>query len=158
MGRKRDRRDYTLGTRKKPCPIDLAKINKIDHKDVELLKLFITEKGKIIPGRANNISAKNQNKLEAAIKRARNIALLSFIEGLPTIKADEALDETIVNENVDISDDINEEYADDTVVDEVDDASDSEKLENELPSASPDSITEEDNSPEEEVRPVDKPE
>ena len=53
-------------------------IEKIDYKDVELLKLFITEKGKIIPSRISDLSAKSQKQLTKAIKRARNCALLHF--------------------------------------------------------------------------------
>ena len=53
-------------------------IERIDYKDVELLKLFITEKGKIIPSRITDLSAKSQKHLTRAIKKARNCALLHF--------------------------------------------------------------------------------
>ncbi len=53
-------------------------IERIDYKDVELLKLFITEKGKIIPSRITDLSAKSQKHLARAIKKARNCALLHF--------------------------------------------------------------------------------
>lgn len=50
----------------------------IDYKDVNLLRYFITDRGKIIPRRVSNISAKQQRELTLAIKRARVIALLPF--------------------------------------------------------------------------------
>lgn len=53
-------------------------IERIDYKDVELLKLFITEKGKIIPSRISDLSAKSQRHIARAVKRARNCALLHF--------------------------------------------------------------------------------
>ena len=65
----------------RPCPINNAGIDEIDFKDVELLKMFITEKGKIIPRRISGLCARSQKKLTRAIKQARNIALLSFSEG-----------------------------------------------------------------------------
>lgn len=65
----------------RPCPIVNAGIDEIDYKDVELLKMFITEKGKIIPRRISGLCARSQKKLTRAIKQARNIALLSFSEG-----------------------------------------------------------------------------
>lgn len=50
---------------------------KINYKNIELLKTFITEeKGKIIPSRLNGLSAKNQRKITRAIKQARQILLL----------------------------------------------------------------------------------
>lgn len=56
-------------------------MEEIDYKDIELLKLFVTEKGKIIPRRITGLCARSQKKLTEAIKQARNIALLSFSEG-----------------------------------------------------------------------------
>lgn len=51
----------------------------IDYKDVELLRKFITERGKILPRRITNLTAKQQRDLTLAIKRARILALLPFI-------------------------------------------------------------------------------
>ena len=53
--------------------------NKIDYKDVELLKRFISANGKIIPRRVTGTSAKYQRKLARAIKRARQMALLPYV-------------------------------------------------------------------------------
>jgi small subunit ribosomal protein S18 len=51
----------------------------IDYKDVELLRRFITERGKILPRRVTGLTAKQQRDLTQAIKRARLLALLPFI-------------------------------------------------------------------------------
>ncbi len=50
----------------------------IDYKDPQLLKYFITERGKIVPRRISGLCAKNQRKVARAIKRARKIALLPY--------------------------------------------------------------------------------
>ena len=50
----------------------------IDYKDPQLLKYFITERGKIVPRRISGLCAKNQRKVAKAIKRARKIALLPY--------------------------------------------------------------------------------
>ena len=52
---------------------------KIDYKDIELLRLFITEQGKILPRRATGVTAQQQRKITKAIKQARILALLPFI-------------------------------------------------------------------------------
>lgn len=51
----------------------------IDYKDVDLLRKFITERGKILPRRITGLTAKQQRDLTVAIKRARILALLPFI-------------------------------------------------------------------------------
>ena len=51
----------------------------IDYKDVDLLRKFITERGKILPRRITGLTAKQQRDLTLAIKRARIIALLPFV-------------------------------------------------------------------------------
>ena len=51
----------------------------IDYKDVDLLKKFITERGKILPRRLTGLTAKQQRDLTNAVKRARNVALLPFV-------------------------------------------------------------------------------
>ncbi|MEB3211467.1 MAG: 30S ribosomal protein S18 [Leptolyngbyaceae bacterium] len=51
----------------------------IDYKDVELLRKFITERGKILPRRITGLTAKQQRDLTVAVKRARILALLPFI-------------------------------------------------------------------------------
>ncbi|XFA74403.1 30S ribosomal protein S18 [Thermosynechococcaceae cyanobacterium Okahandja] len=51
----------------------------IDYKDVDLLRRFITERGKILPRRVTGLTAKQQRQLAVAIKRARVMALLPFL-------------------------------------------------------------------------------
>lgn len=54
-------------------------IDTVDYKDVDLLKRFISERGKILPRRVTGTYAKNQRKLTKAIKRARVMGLLPFV-------------------------------------------------------------------------------
>jgi len=65
--------------RRKVCYFTSNHITHIDYKDVELLKRFISERGKILPRRVTGTSAKNQRKVTTAIKRARIMALLPFV-------------------------------------------------------------------------------
>jgi small subunit ribosomal protein S18 len=51
----------------------------IDYKDVDLLKKFITERVKILPSRLTGLTAKQQRDLTNAVKRARIVALLPFV-------------------------------------------------------------------------------
>ena len=52
---------------------------KIDYKDIDLLKLFIKEQGKILPRRATGVTVQQQRQIAKAIKRARALALLPFV-------------------------------------------------------------------------------
>lgn len=52
----------------------------VDWKDVELLRQFIPERGKIMPRRISGITAKDQRRIATAIKRARTMALLPFVQ------------------------------------------------------------------------------
>ena len=52
---------------------------KIDYKNIDLLKLFITEQGQILPRRATGVTVQQQRQLAKAIKRARTIAILPFV-------------------------------------------------------------------------------
>ncbi len=65
--------------KKKPCPFVAAKMDTIDYKDIETLKQFITERGKILPRRITGVSHFYQKVLKRAIKRARHMALLPFV-------------------------------------------------------------------------------
>ena len=61
--------------------VDYFSVNKLDdinYKDVDTLKQFVGERGKILPRRHTGLSAQHQRLLKRAIKRARNIALLPF--------------------------------------------------------------------------------
>ncbi len=55
-------------------------IKKINYKDVNMLKRFVSERGKILPRRITGNSAKAQRKLTSAIKRARHLALLPYTQ------------------------------------------------------------------------------
>lgn len=74
------RNDGQRRGRKKVCYFTQNHIEHIDFKDVDLLKRFITERGKIMPRRITGTSAKYQRKLATAIKRARHMALLPFVK------------------------------------------------------------------------------
>jgi small subunit ribosomal protein S18 len=50
-----------------------------DWKDYKILQRYVTERGKIVPRRLSGVNAKHQRKLAVAIKRARHVALLSFV-------------------------------------------------------------------------------
>ncbi len=67
--------------RRKVCYFTANGITHIDYKDVDFLKKFISERGKILPRRVTGTSAKYQRKLTIAIKRARQMALLPFVAG-----------------------------------------------------------------------------
>ena len=67
---RRNDRDGQRRGRKKVCYF----------KDVDLLRKFVTDRGKILPRRATGTSAKYQRKLAIAIKRARHMALLPFVK------------------------------------------------------------------------------
>ncbi len=65
--------------KKKICKFKPEEIETIDFKDVNRLRYFITERGKIIPSRISGAGAKSQRYLTRQIKRARQIALLPFV-------------------------------------------------------------------------------
>ena len=52
---------------------------RIDYKDVKFLSRYISEKGKIMPSRITNVSAKTQREIARAVKRARFVALLPYV-------------------------------------------------------------------------------
>jgi small subunit ribosomal protein S18 len=64
--------------RKKVDYFSVNKIDIVDYKDVDTLRQFVGDGGKILPRRHTGLSAQNQRQLKRAIKRARNIALLPF--------------------------------------------------------------------------------
>ena len=69
----RNRNTYQRST---SCPLSLPGAPKIDYKNIELLKKYISERGKIMPSRVTYVSPKKQRALSIAIKRARFLALL----------------------------------------------------------------------------------
>ena len=65
--------------RKKICIFCADKVEFIDYKDTAKLRKFISERGKILPRRISGACAKHQRELNAAIKRARQVALLPYV-------------------------------------------------------------------------------
>ncbi len=66
--------------RRKYCRFTAEGIKEIDYKDLDLLRDFIAENGKIIPSRITGTKAKYQRQLSDAIKRARFLALLPYTD------------------------------------------------------------------------------
>ncbi len=64
--------------RKKVCKFCTEKIEDINYKDYRMLGQFVAESGKIVPRRLTGVCSPHQHRLSAAIKKARNIALLPF--------------------------------------------------------------------------------
>ncbi len=66
--------------RKRYCRFTAEGIEHVDYKDIELLKAFVSESGKIVPARITGTKAKYQRKLTKAIKVARYIALMPYTD------------------------------------------------------------------------------
>ena len=66
--------------RKKVCVFCGKENNEIDYKDVSKLRKYITERGKIVPRRVTGTCAYHQRELTTAIKRARHIALMPYVQ------------------------------------------------------------------------------
>ena len=66
--------------RKRYCKFTAEGIDQIDYKDLETLKEYITETGKIVPSRVTGTKAKYQRQLATAIKRARFLSLLPYTD------------------------------------------------------------------------------
>ena len=66
--------------RKRYCRFTAEGIKDIDYKDLDLLKDYITETGKIVPSRITGTSARYQRQLARAVKRARYLALLPYTD------------------------------------------------------------------------------
>lgn len=69
-----------LFKRKRFCRFTAEKVEWIDYKNIDVLKDFITENGKIMPARLTGTRAKFQRQLSVAINRARFLALLPFTD------------------------------------------------------------------------------
>jgi len=76
----RDSGNRGLFKRRKFCRFTAEGAKEVDYKDVEVLKEFITENGKIIPARITGTKTHFQRQLSAAIKRARFLALLPYTD------------------------------------------------------------------------------
>ena len=65
--------------RKKVCAFCAGKVDVIDYKDVNTVKRYISERGKILPRRITGTCAKHQRALTVAVKRARQLALIPYV-------------------------------------------------------------------------------
>ena len=72
------KKSYKKAPRIKVCAFCQEKIDEIDYKDINRLKKFVTEGGKIVPRRMSGTCAAHQRLLATAIKRARIASLLPF--------------------------------------------------------------------------------
>ena len=66
-------------SRKKVCGFCVDKVEHIDYKDIARLRRYMSERGKILPRRATGTCAAHQRELTSAIKRARQVALLPYV-------------------------------------------------------------------------------
>ena len=78
MEEKPVRKPMNRTSRRKVCAFCQEKVEVIDYKDVNRLKKFVTEGGKILPRRMSGVCAMHQRELSNAIKKARIVALLPF--------------------------------------------------------------------------------
>jgi small subunit ribosomal protein S18 len=69
-----------LFKRKKFCRFTAANVEQVDYKDVDTLKDFVQENGKIMPARLTGTKAHYQRQVDTAIKRARYLALLPYTD------------------------------------------------------------------------------
>ena len=69
-----------LFKRRKFCRFTAEKVTEIDYKDIDVLKDFVQENGKIMPARITGTKARYQRQLSTAIKRARFLALLPYTD------------------------------------------------------------------------------
>ncbi len=78
--KKKKRGGRSLFRRRKFCRFTAEGMKQIDYKDIDLLKDFINENGKLIPARITGTKAHFQRQLSVAVKRARFLALLPFTD------------------------------------------------------------------------------
>ena len=77
---KEDRKDFKFRKpKKKVCQFCADNDDSIDYKDINKLKRYISERGKILPRRVTGTCSRHQRDLTIAIKRARQIALLPYV-------------------------------------------------------------------------------
>jgi small subunit ribosomal protein S18 len=66
--------------RRKFCRFTAEGVKEIDYKDLDVLRAYVSESGKIVPSRITGTKAKYQRQLSTAIKRARFLALLPYTD------------------------------------------------------------------------------
>jgi small subunit ribosomal protein S18 len=79
-GGRRGGQQNALFKRRRFCRFTAEKVEQIDYKDIDTLRDFLTEQGKIIPARLTGTKAHYQRQLDTAIKRARFLALLPYTD------------------------------------------------------------------------------
>lgn len=79
MADRSDRPRGGRGGRRKVCSFCVDKVEHIDYKDVPRLRKYINDRAKIIPRRVTGTCAHHQRQLTVAIKRARQVALIPFV-------------------------------------------------------------------------------
>ncbi|GAA0437497.1 30S ribosomal protein S18 [Streptomyces luteireticuli] len=72
------RRTPRTPSRTRPNPLDAAGITCVDYKDTDLLRKFLSDRGKIRSRRITRVTAQQQRQLAAAVKNAREMALLPY--------------------------------------------------------------------------------
>ncbi|MER8040802.1 30S ribosomal protein S18 [Streptomyces hydrogenans] len=72
------RHDPHKPAKSRPNPLDAAGITSIDYKDTDLLRKFLSDRGKIRSRRVTRVTAQQQRALAAAVKNAREMALLPY--------------------------------------------------------------------------------
>lgn len=77
--RRREKRGGPGSGRRKPCPYCKDKIDQVDYKDIDGLRRFISEKGKMRSRRITGACRRHQNQIARAVKRARELALLPYV-------------------------------------------------------------------------------
>jgi small subunit ribosomal protein S18 len=82
--RRRDKKGGPGSGRRKPCLFCKDKVEQVDYKDVDTLKRYVSERGKIRTRRITGACRRHQNQVAKAVKRARELALLPYVaEGAP---------------------------------------------------------------------------
>lgn len=81
---RRANQQNALFKRKKFCRFTVVHVEQIDYKDIDTLRDFIQENGKIMPARLTGTKAHYQRQLDTAIKRARFLALLPYTDNQGT--------------------------------------------------------------------------
>ncbi|MFE0686535.1 30S ribosomal protein S18 [Streptomyces sp. JH002] len=78
MNQRRTSKDRRQSAKPRPNPLDAAGITYIDYKDTELLRKFVSDRGKIRSRRVTRVTVRQQRALARAIKNAREMALLPY--------------------------------------------------------------------------------
>ena len=81
---RREKRGGPGNTRRKPCPYCKDKIDRVDWKDIGSLRRFVSEKGKIRSRRITGACRRHQSQLATAVKRARELGLLYYVNETAT--------------------------------------------------------------------------